>query len=729
MSYSKTMDALLLHVHRTGEIPKKIAGTTVKKSTVEGLMTRGAVEQDSSGKPVITNSGRHYIKTALGENVDRPRQSRFVAPHRSDWVVTYDTGQADYEYWDEARRGEKSGLEIAGMFLKPLYSKKAAWVLGEMPQLLYDDPYTQEEMNKWLRDYHADILLAYEESAALGDHYIVVNPDESVTLVAPHVVEPMVDENDYSKHIGYSIQQTYQHPSYAMKRQTIKDDFTAKGHTRSVSQGGRDGKAVSYRLSLPFAPVVHIPNNQRANEIYGHPEGEALLHLLFNYNEIFCAAIEGNLKQGRPVAVFEEMGTADHLRAFLDEFAIAETQIMPNGDERTYYSVDWAGVVALGENAKFNWKSPGQFMGDTEKILGLLFYLIVQHSEMPEFIFGNAIQGSKASAETQLPPFVKWAQKEQGRAEKWIIRMVQIVAALKALVDPKIKASEKPSVKWMPLTQSDGKLTLEAIKVAVTVGGWAAEDLVPFYPLDIDDEQAIIDKIVAMKEESRRQANGEDEPFIRDDNQDDDSPTDEPANTEDEPAPEAETWKRQLAEAAHTGAMIAFEIPLDIATNLALAAKQSGLEALAPEDMHITLAFMGDVSQLEDKREAIESAMQSFGSTTYCLEGVIGGIGRFNASNTSDGMDVIYASFDSAALTEFRQALVEAIESTGVEISRAHGFTPHITLAYVEKGSVMPNLALETMALKFDKIVLAWGDERKAFNLKQKDIELVAELA
>jgi 2'-5' RNA ligase len=424
----------------------------------------------------------------------------------------------------------------------------------------------------------------------------------------------------------------------------------------------------------------------------------------------------------------------------MDACGKTETRLLPNGETETNTYIEFSSkqVVYLGENGTFKYASPGQFTGDTMNILQIFFYLIIQHTEMPEFIWGGAIASSKASAEVQMPPFTKWAEKEQGRAEKWLIPLIIYVTALKALTDRKVKYQEgtKPNVKWMPLTTSDDKLTLEAIKIALTVGGWKPEWVVPYMPLDIDNPEEIIAGIIAQEEERRRLSNGENEPFVntpQDNNRNNANGNSPESDSEDEPETEpeteTETWSRQLSEAAHIDAMVAFEIPLDTATILALAARQSGIEALAPEDMHITLCYIGEISTIEDKREAIESALQVFVATMPSIDGVIGGIGRFNASDTSDGKDVIYASFDSPALPDFRQALVDAIEGTGVEISRQHGFAPHITLAYVDKKTAMPNLALETMALQFDEIVLAWGDEREAFALKQNEVELVAELA
>lgn len=733
MAYTQTMDAVILALHR-GEDYKELNGRKTHPAVFEGLVRRNAIHgrRDDNDVPILTSAGKQRAESLapVAENIDQPRDiTRFAIRWSNHWQVTFDIGETDHKFWERARRGDARGLEIAGLFLKPLASKKAAWVLGQSPKLKFANPKAETPASKWLANNHPDIVLAMEESANLGDMYLVVNPDLTLTLVPPHVVTPLVDEKDYSRFKGWRIEQVYAHPSEPGMQQTITDEFTLQKRIRTIYQNGVT-RTETFKNLLPIIPIVHIPNNQRANEIFGHPEGEALLKALFNYNEIFKAGIEGNIKQGRPTPAFTKMGSAANVANFMKIFG---RKVVDPETKEEYYEIDFSSddALILGETGEFDYKSPGSFTTDTQNLLGLLFYLIVQHSEMPEFIFGNAIQGSKASAETQLPPFIKWIEKEQGRAAKWMLRLIQIVVAYMSLFETGVNEDEQVKLIWPALSESDGALTLETVKWAYMEGLLTPEvALSQLSWLDIEDPVGMLEELEAEREEQRRQANGENEPFVPTNPQNSDSPTDD---SEDEPAPEAETWSKQLAETAHTGAMVAFEIPLDIATNLALAVKQSGLEPVAPSEMHITLCYLDEISAIEDKREDIEAALETFidyqfeFSNRVAVEGSIGGIGRFNASVSSGGQDVIYASFDSAVLLEFRQALVEAIEATGIEISRLHGFTPHIAIAYVDKGTAMPNLALETMQLKFSEIVLAWGDERKVFVLKQGEAGLVAE--
>lgn len=730
-SSSATMDKVVLYVHKHGALPSaekgkplKLDGQTIRSTSIKGLQRRGVL--DENGK-LTEDVGLSRVKSLLAENIDSPRStSRFQINWGDQWRVTFDIGETNHKFWDKARRGDATGLEIAGLFLKPIASKKAAWVLGEAPKLKFETADTESTVNQWFMDWHAQVVLAMEESANLGDMYLVVNPDLSISLVPPHVVKPIMAKEDFSKQLGWKITQTFALPENPMTTQVITDEFTARKRVRTITQGGKQISQIIYPNPSGKIPVIHIPNNLRANEKFGHPEGEALLKALWQYNEIFVAAIEGNIKQGRPVAVFEKMGSASQVEAFMQNFAQAKTETLPDGSERTYYEVDFTSLIALGESGEFNFKQPGSFTVDTVNLLGLLFYLIVQHSEMPEFIFGNAIASSKASAESQMPPFIKWVEKEQGRATYWLRDLIEIFLGFAALSDRSINPSEEFTISWPSLTEGDGQLTLDA-----TLGAWdrglltdevAIQQLQRF--LTIEDAAAMLNDLKKQREEA---AAKDDEPFNPPfDNDEEDSPSDEIGDGESEEAEIVRVARRSLMEAGNRGVMLAFELGQDEAIALANATRQAGIESVAPEDMHVTLCYLGDANGWNHKRADIENALMAFAFSHAPIEGVVGGVGRFNASVNSEGMDVIYASFDAPNLPEFRQDLVKLLDNLDVEISRAHGYTPHITLAYVERGSDMPNLALETMALSFRKVTLYWGDERISFELKK---ELEAEAA
>lgn len=364
----------------------------------------------------------------------------------------YDLPRTDYAAFDHARRceGRLRGLEIAGLLLKPLHSKVAAWVIGAAPT--WDDP----RLHDWFTRQHPTLLYAYEEAVALGDAFVVVNPDLSLTVVPPQQVEPLVAEEDYSRLEGWRITSRYVHPTERGRVMTEVNEYRADSRTRTIHRDGTPISTQTYPNLLGRLPVIHIANNRRADSIFGVPEGAALLAsskgLLQRYGEILAAGLDGNMRQGRPTPnlKFHDVGALDQFMNYYAE------RVTDPDTGATTFAINFNADQLIAAVADFQYAAPGAFAGETETLLSILYWLFLEHVEVPEFVMGTAIQSSRASAETQLPVFIKWVEKKRGQAAGWLAEMGAVVAGLQALP---AKASAAPTFTWPDLTERDSRLT------------------------------------------------------------------------------------------------------------------------------------------------------------------------------------------------------------------------------------------------------------------------------
>lgn len=163
----------------------------------------------------------------------------------------------------------------------------------------------------------------------------------------------------------------------------------------------------------------------------------------------------------------------------------------------------------------------------------------------------------------------------------------------------------------------------------------------------------------------------------------------------------------------HTGVMIALYPSPEQAEQIAAV---PGVETKATE-LHVTLCFCGDAGTLSDAEIAAAIlAAQSISRSNDPLVGVLGGVGRFNASEAG-GKDAVHASVDIPGLDRLRADLVAAAEAFGATVSDDHGFTPHMTLAYVEPGAESPLDTWQTLPVRFDALSVRVGDKRVDFPL------------
>lgn len=158
-----------------------------------------------------------------------------------------------------------------------------------------------------------------------------------------------------------------------------------------------------------------------------------------------------------------------------------------------------------------------------------------------------------------------------------------------------------------------------------------------------------------------------------------------------------------------TDGMIALMIPPEVGQQIALPGGES------VEDLHITLAYLGDVTKLPaGGLEQFQTALKHWTEYVAPLSGCIAGSGHFDAP---EGQPVpLIALPDIPGLPEYRQAIVSMLAGCNMPVDDTHGYTPHITLAYVtDTPRSLP--AIPHLDLFFDAICLAVGDKRTFFPL------------
>jgi 2'-5' RNA ligase len=130
----------------------------------------------------------------------------------------------------------------------------------------------------------------------------------------------------------------------------------------------------------------------------------------------------------------------------------------------------------------------------------------------------------------------------------------------------------------------------------------------------------------------------------------------------------------------HDGVMVALRLPPAAAGRLALGT--SGAEAA--EDLHVTLVYLGDSDELDPNALGrLHDGLSALAARTPPVSGRVTGYGRF----TNDEEDVLWAGLDAPDLAELRHEVLQEARGAGLEPAGDHGWTPHVTLAYVEPGA------------------------------------------
>ncbi len=173
----------------------------------------------------------------------------------------------------------------------------------------------------------------------------------------------------------------------------------------------------------------------------------------------------------------------------------------------------------------------------------------------------------------------------------------------------------------------------------------------------------------------------------------------------------------EAARSEHTGMMLALLLDPETAQQLALPGGEPASE------LHITLAYLGDMEEQPDddllrphtSPEQIKAAIASIANDCLPKSGVIAGVGRFQPAETEE--TPVIALVDVPGLVEMRIKFVNWIRECGYFVAENHGYTPHITLAYIDSDAPMPIEDVPLLELVFDTVWLCIGDERIPFKL------------
>lgn len=162
-----------------------------------------------------------------------------------------------------------------------------------------------------------------------------------------------------------------------------------------------------------------------------------------------------------------------------------------------------------------------------------------------------------------------------------------------------------------------------------------------------------------------------------------------------------------------SNAMVALHPPIDVARELAAE------DGLAPEDLHVTLVFLGPADNVDV--DAARAALASFASGHDGLGGEVTGVAQLA---TDPGPTWVYL-LDLPRSAEWYADLRRAFESAGVDTSaHTHGWIPHMTIAYPEDGDEDVSLDgdVHPQPVWFGSIFLHVGDQAEEFPLSGRPI-------
>lgn len=402
---------------------------------------------------------------------------------------TVDATVPDYEFYDKLRRGKATGYTLGGLFCKAIENKFSTWVFsGGLTIMLRDeDEYGEdvlEHTNTRLSEFVGGLLDAgmdddterpdyddesgalamtvYQDAMGLGDQYIVVNTDGTLSIPSPDTVTVERDALDYHQVLAVEIQ------IRTMESLTIIDRYEPTRRTVTVKKGVQVQSETAYQNLIGRIPVVHLAHARSGNETNGHPIHEDLLPLLSEYDDVAYKQVDGAKLLGNPIPVFAGL---EDINATIEANQPAEADTYTDKDgntaTRSQVNLDSSSVFFLGKGGGASMLAPPVgFTVDTKTTLRTLFLLLLQRTGIPEFIWGGELTSSRSTAEVQLQQWTKDIEGCQRDVGGWLVKLCSIWLQTQSLTDPQVVTGTL-KIEWPDLVPEAAEITLQRLGFAL----------------------------------------------------------------------------------------------------------------------------------------------------------------------------------------------------------------------------------------------------------------------
>jgi len=361
-------------------------------------------------------------------------------------------------------------------FGKPIVNSAAAFAFAKPPRVSVakrnsttlgvdvsgNPTETEDYLKTWIDDNESDVFKVARNSLRDGDAYILITNDIQAKLISAEGVDAIYDAQS-GKLLGYD-RTTYatendKKVKYVTKyrksfpyEQVVKyDDVNTDGVVISKTDDAENtGEERPLRL-------VGFHNEREPGEAYGNSEYQNCYQSMSAYHDLLDHAVRNNLYNSTPNLILTGIkNKEDFLKSNGGkqnedgswEFSLGEKEFIvgPDGFDGKYLQTVSTASEALS-------------------LLQVLFWIICQTSETPEFVMGTAVQSSKASVSEQLPVAIAKAERKRKEFKDFYLALFESVVwyAKRFGGQTQLNDQLKLIVTFDPIMDDDKKLNLEIV--------------------------------------------------------------------------------------------------------------------------------------------------------------------------------------------------------------------------------------------------------------------------
>lgn len=445
-----------------------------------------------------------WLKKAVGE-ISKLRQGifgKFGSLIGGRWNVPYvlNSSRVEYELARQLYHNTHDDYKLGAGFAKPIINTLAGFMGA--PRFRTKDEEAQEVLDEHVSRWVSRMQRTHQLALRDGDCFVMLAnlenddplyPDEEnridFIIIPPEQVADIEIDPITRRTKAYTIKARakWKDEEGQEKEYTVLQKFTTDRVVLKVEGDAPEGLTNEIRPNpWGFIPIIHFKNEPEETELYGTSELEAVEPYLKAYHDVMLHAMQGSKMHSTPRLKLK----LRDVQAFLANNFPEALKAVQRGEQA---NIDLKGheLLIFTDEEDASFIEAQSAIGDAEALLKLLFYCIVDVSEVPEFAFGVHTPSSHASVKEQMPLLIRRvARKREMVTENWQT-LGRMLLVMHSKITGKRFESYEVGITWDAVIERDEKEYADTIYTLVNalntalLGGFisldAAVDLLAQY--------------------------------------------------------------------------------------------------------------------------------------------------------------------------------------------------------------------------------------------------------
>ena len=464
-----------------------------------------------------------WFKRAVGE-ISRLRQGifgKFGSLIGGSWNVPYvlNSSRVDYDLARQLYHNAHDDYKLGAGFAKPIINTLAGFT--GVPRFRCKDEEGQEVLDEHVSRWVSRMQRVHQLCLRDGDCFVMLAnlenddplyPDEEnridFIIIPPEQIADIDLDPITRRPKAYTIKARakWKDEEGQEKEYIVLQKFTADKVVLKVEGDAPEGLTNEIRPNpWGFIPIIHFKNEPEETELYGTSELETVEPYLKAYHDVMLHAMQGSKMHSTPRLKLK----LRDVQSFLQNNFPEALKAVQRGEQ---VNIDLKGheLLIFTDEEDASFIEAQSAIGDAEALLKLLFYCIVDVSEVPEFAFGVHTPSSHASVKEQMPLLIRRvARKREMVTENWQT-LARMLLVMHSKITGKRFESYEVGITWDAVIERDEKEYAETVHTLVNalntalMGGFisldAAVDLLQQY-IDTMQEYATDDPTIPGERE------------------------------------------------------------------------------------------------------------------------------------------------------------------------------------------------------------------------------------